>query len=56
VGTPLSFNGFATDFVYRGIPAPDLTIEQVVGLGVTFAHEALRAHTSAFGDVLCTGR
>ncbi|WP_239015044.1 PD-(D/E)XK nuclease family protein [Streptomyces sp. CdTB01] len=30
---PLSFNGFAPDFVYRSIPAPDLTIEQVVGLG-----------------------
>lgn len=52
VGKPLPFNGFAPDFVYRGIPAPDLTIEQVVGLGVTFAHEALKAHTSAFGDVL----
>ncbi|MFJ9379531.1 hypothetical protein [Streptomyces sp. NPDC101455] len=31
---PLSFNGFALDFVYRSIPAPDLTIEQVVCLGV----------------------
>lgn len=27
---PLVFNGFAPDFVYRSIPAPDLTIKQVV--------------------------
>ncbi|MGQ4480194.1 PD-(D/E)XK nuclease family protein [Streptomyces sp. SAS_276] len=49
---PLTFNGFAPDFVYRSIPAPDLTIAQVVGLGVTFAREALKAHADAFGDAL----
>jgi hypothetical protein len=31
---PLAFNGFAPDFVYRSIRAPDLTVEQVVRLGV----------------------
>lgn len=50
-GMRLSFNGFAPDFVYRGIPAPDLTIEQVVGLGVTYAHEAVKAHRNAFGEL-----
>jgi hypothetical protein len=30
----LAFKGFAPDFVYRSIPAPDLTVEQVVRLGV----------------------
>ncbi|MFJ6898104.1 PD-(D/E)XK nuclease family protein [Streptomyces hokutonensis] len=49
---PLSFNGFAPDFVYRSIPAPDLMIEQVVDLGVTFARAALKAHAEAFGDAL----
>ncbi|MFF0133071.1 PD-(D/E)XK nuclease family protein [Streptomyces mirabilis] len=51
---PLSFNGFAPDFVYRSVPAPDLTIDQVVGLGVTFAREALKAHANALGEVLRT--
>ncbi|WUV70046.1 hypothetical protein OG223_50765 [Streptomyces sp. NBC_01478] len=49
---PLSFSGSSPDFVCRSIPAPDLTIEQVVGLGVTFAREALKAHADAFGGAL----
>ncbi|MFJ9909095.1 hypothetical protein ACIRVK_40750 [Streptomyces sp. NPDC101152] len=49
---PLSFNGFAPDFVYRSIPAPDLTIEQVVGLGVAYAHEAMKAHRNPFVGLL----
>ncbi|MEU9238263.1 hypothetical protein [Streptomyces sp. NPDC048385] len=48
----LSFNGFAPDFVYRGIPAPDLTVEQVAGLGLGYAREALKAHVNAFGELL----
>ena len=48
---PLSFNGFAPDFVYRSIPAPDLTIGQVVGLAVTYAREAVKAHRHAFGEL-----
>ncbi|MFD1662907.1 hypothetical protein ACFSL4_33260 [Streptomyces caeni] len=46
---PLAFNGFAPDFVYRSIPAPDLAIEQVVRLGVTYARRALRWHADAWG-------
>ncbi|MFD8722968.1 PD-(D/E)XK nuclease family protein [Streptomyces sp. NPDC059629] len=53
-GLPLSFNGFAPDFVYRSVPAPDLTIEQVVDLGVTFARAALKVHADAFGADLRT--
>ncbi|MFI6408649.1 hypothetical protein [Streptomyces sp. NPDC050548] len=52
----MACNGFAPDFVHRSIPAPDLTIEQVVEPGVTFAHEALKAHVNAFGEVRRTDR
>ncbi|WP_369225443.1 PD-(D/E)XK nuclease family protein [Streptomyces sp. R39] len=46
---PLPFNGFAPDFVYRSIPAPDLTIEQVVRVGVSYARRALTWHADAWG-------
>nr|WSY56910.1 hypothetical protein OG999_46730 [Streptomyces sp. NBC_00886] len=37
-------------------PEVDLTIEHVVELGVTFAHEVLKAHVNAFGEVRRTDR
>lgn len=46
---PLAFNGFAPDFVYRSIPTPDLTIEQVVQLGVTLVRRTLTWHADARG-------
>ncbi|MFE5372934.1 PD-(D/E)XK nuclease family protein [Streptomyces mirabilis] len=46
---PLAFNGFAPDFVYRSIPAPDLTIGQLVRLGATYARRALTWHADVWG-------
>ncbi|GGS96337.1 hypothetical protein GCM10010240_32120 [Streptomyces griseoviridis] len=44
----LPFNEFAPDFVYRSIPAPNLTIEQVLRPGVTYARRALTCHAEAW--------
>ncbi|RAG84020.1 hypothetical protein DN069_19130 [Streptacidiphilus pinicola] len=40
-GAPLPFNGFAADFVYRSISIPDLTVDQIVRLGVRHARRAV---------------
>ncbi|WP_167538521.1 hypothetical protein [Streptomyces albofaciens] len=45
----MTFNGFASDFVYRSIPVPNLTIEQVVRIGVTYARRSLTWHADAWG-------
>lgn len=43
---PLTFNGFAPDFVYRSVPVPALTIEQAVRLAVVQARRALSARAA----------